>query len=67
MMRAGRCAFLACALLAPAPGVLAQALAEDVREAHQQRQFGASGTRRVDNLRQRHRRAFGANGTDHQV
>nr|WP_314607296.1 MSHA biogenesis protein MshK [uncultured Janthinobacterium sp.] len=31
VMRAGRCAFLACALLAPAPGVLAQALADPTR------------------------------------
>ena len=46
---------------------LAQALAEDVREAHQQRQLGARRPRRIDHLGQRHHRAVRPGRSHHHV
>jgi len=46
---------------------LAQTLAEDVRKAHQQRQLGTGGARRIDDLRQRNHRALRACGAHHHM
>ncbi|MNM90848.1 hypothetical protein D3C81_1031260 [compost metagenome] len=46
---------------------LAQALAEDVREAHQQRQLGAGRARGIHHLGQRHHRAIRPGRSHHHV
>jgi hypothetical protein len=46
---------------------LAKAVAEDLREPHQQRQFGAAGLRRIDHRGQRGARALRAVGMHHDA
>ncbi|MNV59873.1 hypothetical protein D3C71_1523180 [compost metagenome] len=46
---------------------LAQALAQDVRETHQQRQFGAGSACRIHDLRQRNNCPFSTGRADHDV